>query len=342
MANFVKKQRVKYIDALRGFTMLLVVLQHVTTYSFGIQPYDTALTNILVSFRMPMFFFISGYIAYKSTAIWDKYLYKYSLKKKAIVQLIPTAFFFSLYCFSNYDNPIITFLSIGLGGYWFTFVLFEMFCIFYSISFLSKKYFSFILIFLSFIGIVSLVMFRSDSQLWTMLCLENLCKYFQFFALGLLCRKYNNHFLALMKNDLFKTVILIIFIVSIIIVTRTSWGIDSFIGKNAVRSIFIRYSGLFVVFSFFLSKETFFSKENVFNKCIQFIGRRTLDIYLIHYFLIPQISNISFNIKGSAILEFCVPAIFTIVIVGMCLLISEVIRNSHFLGHYLFGVKSEQ
>ena len=112
MAIIVKKERVKYIDALRGFTMLLVVLQHVVTFSFGIKAYDTALTNILVSFRMPMFFFISGFIAYKSSVIWDKCLYKKSLKKKAIVQLIPTAFFFSLYCFSNYINPVNTFIGI--------------------------------------------------------------------------------------------------------------------------------------------------------------------------------------------------------------------------------------
>ena len=216
MAIVVKKQRVKYIDALRGFTMLLVVLQHVLTFSFGIQAYDTALTNIFVSFRMPMFFFISGYIAYKASVIWDKHLYKYNLKKKAIIQLVPTVFFFSLYCFSNYINPLNSFMSTGLGGYWFTFVLFEMFFVFYTISLFSKKYFDFMLIFLSFIGIVSLVMLRTDSQLWTMLCLENLCKYFQFFTLGLLCRKYNNHFLTLMKNDLFKTIVLIIFIVSVL------------------------------------------------------------------------------------------------------------------------------
>lgn len=29
-----KKERVQYIDALRGFTMLLVVIQHVETFGF--------------------------------------------------------------------------------------------------------------------------------------------------------------------------------------------------------------------------------------------------------------------------------------------------------------------
>ena len=65
------KQRIKYIDALRGFTMFLVVLQHIESIGFGIHPYESVLGNILVSFRMPMFFFISGYIAYKVSFDWN-------------------------------------------------------------------------------------------------------------------------------------------------------------------------------------------------------------------------------------------------------------------------------
>ena len=91
------KQRIKYIDALRGFTMFLVVLQHIESIGFGIHPYESVLGNILVSFRMPMFFFISGYIAYKVSFDWNMDAYCSNLRKKAIVQLIPTVFFFSLF-----------------------------------------------------------------------------------------------------------------------------------------------------------------------------------------------------------------------------------------------------
>ena len=41
MSIIVAKQRIQYIDALRGFTMFLVVLQHVSAFSFGITPYET-------------------------------------------------------------------------------------------------------------------------------------------------------------------------------------------------------------------------------------------------------------------------------------------------------------
>lgn len=290
-----------------------------------------------------MFFFISGYIAYKSSIIWNVHLYRFNLKKKAIVQLIPTAFFFSLFCFNQGGNPISIFLSTGLGGYWFTFVLFEMFCIFYTVSLFPKSFFNVIMISLSGLGIISLVFFRSDVQWWNVLCMENLCKYFQFFTLGLLCRKYNIQFLNLMRNDLFKTLMMLVFLVSLFIITRTSWGVESFIGKNLIRSILIRYSSLFVVFSFFVSKEGFFNQETRFNKWIRFVGRRTLDIYLIHYFLIPVLpNNFSPIIKDNAIFEAFFPSIIALMIIAICLIVSEVIRSSEFLAHYLLGVKLDK
>lgn len=58
-------ERIRYIDALRGFTMLLVVFGHVMMFTFGIGGYNSVIGSFFLTFRMPMFFFISGYIAYK-------------------------------------------------------------------------------------------------------------------------------------------------------------------------------------------------------------------------------------------------------------------------------------
>ena len=58
--------RIAYIDCLRGFTMLLVIWNHVADMSFGLGLSDSFWTQLFISFRMPMFFFISGFIAYKA------------------------------------------------------------------------------------------------------------------------------------------------------------------------------------------------------------------------------------------------------------------------------------
>ena len=63
-----KTQRIEYIDAMRGFTMIIVVLHHVSLMAFGV---DSAFEKWSYEFRMPLFFFISGFLMYKPLHVWD-------------------------------------------------------------------------------------------------------------------------------------------------------------------------------------------------------------------------------------------------------------------------------
>ena len=51
-------QRIGYIDALRGFTMFLVVLEHVASMCWGIVGKGISFHDFLGQVRMPMFFFM--------------------------------------------------------------------------------------------------------------------------------------------------------------------------------------------------------------------------------------------------------------------------------------------
>lgn len=84
------KTRIEYIDALRGFTMILVVLGHIELVSFSEQTF--LYTSIYKFFRMPLFFFISGYIAFKSKKVWVSHTFLKESGKKLRIQLIPTFF----------------------------------------------------------------------------------------------------------------------------------------------------------------------------------------------------------------------------------------------------------
>lgn len=68
-------QRLEYIDALRGFTMILVVLAHIINIGYHITDSTmeemNTFNNLFVRFRMPLFFFISGFVFYKHERIWD-------------------------------------------------------------------------------------------------------------------------------------------------------------------------------------------------------------------------------------------------------------------------------
>ena len=56
-----KHERIQYIDALRGFTMILVVFYHVSQFCWHVCGKGISIQDFLVQVRMPMFFFISGY-----------------------------------------------------------------------------------------------------------------------------------------------------------------------------------------------------------------------------------------------------------------------------------------
>ena len=112
-----------------------------------------------------------------------------------------------------------------------------------------------------------------------------------------------------------------------------------------VRAIAMRgllsLAGLVVVFSFFRSKQALFSRETALGRTMQYVGRRTLDIYLIHYFLIPMQLNFVtvFTDHPMPVIEATVSSIIAIVIIAASLLVSEIIRLSPWLAHWLFGAK---
>lgn len=76
---------------------------------------------------------------------------------------------------------------------------------------------------------------------------------------------------------------------------------------------------------------------------MQYVGRRTLDIYLIHYFLIPTGLNFVtlFCDKPMPIIEAAVSSVIAIIIIAFSLLVSEIIRLSPWLAHWLFGAKTD-
>ena len=59
------KERFLYIDNLKGFAILLVVLGH--CIQFRMPGYDDNMAfRFIYSFHMPLFFIISGYVSYKA------------------------------------------------------------------------------------------------------------------------------------------------------------------------------------------------------------------------------------------------------------------------------------
>ena len=115
------KQRIAYIDAMRGFTMILVVYSHVCHFCLCDSLLGFNATFFL--FRLPCFFFISGWL-FEPVC---HHPFRQMVRKKFMVQIVPTFIFLLLLA-----PPPEFFHQLGAlkGGYWFTFVLFEFFILY--------------------------------------------------------------------------------------------------------------------------------------------------------------------------------------------------------------------
>lgn len=108
-----------------------------------------------------------------------------------------------------------------------------------------------------------------------------------------------------------------------------------------VMESIIAFLGIVIVYSYFRKYSHSFETSNPLGCSLQFIGRRTLDIYLLHYFFLPHLPKVgSFLISThNVVIELLIGLGLSLLIIAICLCLSNVIRISPFLGKYLFGAK---
>lgn len=341
MINMTATKRIEYIDALRGFTMILVVVHHVSLFCFNISVSTPSFHFFLQEIRMPLFFFISGFVLFKPEVVWDcNYIVNF-LKRKIPVQILSPLLFFTLYMYINSIHFLDGFFNSTKNGYWFTFVLF-IFYIYYSLIrfslhfFKVNNYYSDVIIlllgftfyFLKFLPIHHIYRELFCMQFWYL---------YVFFTIGTLTKKYYDtvqYYIDERKNILIIPIALFVFF--------NLFGLQ----KLSMIIIFLTsLSGLIIVFSFFRYYKDSFSHENHLGIILQYIGRHTLDIYLLHFFFLPlnlkTVLAPIFIDHPLPIIEFSVSLMIALMIIGICLLISNLLRMPPFLGHFLFGAKYE-
>lgn len=329
-----KGRRIEYIDAMRGLTMILVVYSHICHFCLG----DSLLgfNRIFFLFRLPCFFFISGWLfePVSSRPFWQV------TRRKFMVQIVPTFIFLMLLA-----PPPEFFHQTGTlkGGYWFTFVLFEFFLInMFSVRCCRRWGLLFALA-------VSVGTFCYDSWRHTLrvdgqcdwlldgagLLSIPLWRFYLFFYIGTWVRRHFDDFVRWTS----RWWVVVLVTVSFFAISLTQHSAKPWLE-------FLRFScggilGMVMVFTCFrlLSPRM---EGGALWRGLQYVGTRTLDIYLLHYFFLPRFLmsySQQLSAYGSQSLEFLVIMVVALVVLAISLMVSYVIRLSPFLGHYLFGVK---
>lgn len=336
------KERIQYIDAMRGFTMILVVYSHVCIFCFN--DYFMAFNDILFLLRMPCFFFISGWLFYKAGRIWDTFTVKQVVSNKFMVQIVPTVIFLALHERTHFFHQLGAFK----GGYWFTFALFVYFMIYIlsALFFHRCKCKDSLRLLLALIISVSAFWYDSNYR-HVSVCLgwgrEVLgllgfvtWRYYLFFFLGTLVKKYFDQFQRMTDRYVVK-ILVVAFFVLMALSPRYEQLLLAYL-----RFVVCGICGMVMVFTFFRQFASWFTKEHPIGCCLQYIGTRTLDVYLLHFFFLPE-SMLFYNRQlltcHNKSLEVIVVLGEALLVLAVCLVTSYVLRLSPFLGKYLFGVR---
>lgn len=350
--DFKSKGRIEYIDALRGFTMTLVVMFHVFVFTYrGWEHVGFSSYNIFFArFRMPLFFFISGFIYYNYNKRCDIMTGWQFIKKKAQVQLVPTAVFLLLYIY-NFSQLNISSLTSYITdfdkeGYWFTVELFFFFVLITLIRMTAQKLFLTeameCILFTIIIAAFILVYYIMPNSFWLNSKLKSALQmnyhiYMIYFLFGCLYKSRFKQICRFMDSPGISAAIISAFtITGMLFMNGCQFPLSNYI---------LSFGGIIIVFSFFRRYQNAFTHETFIGRVSQYIGRRTLDIYLLHYFFLPrnlQLFGKWFAENNNPTIELFVTLLIALIVISLCIISSNILRISPWLGQYLFGVKQQQ
>ncbi len=308
------KTRIEYIDCLRGVTMLLVVWYHLFRVGFT-HKYDSSIVTFFGTFRMPLFFFISGFVAYKAapTLQW----LKDKSANRVFRLLVPTIVLGAIGLWFKGEDISILLFEHFRGGYWFTITAFEFFIVYAVVAYLLEKFRASsivkLLTWLALVGVTSALYYLACSGKidltgkWVLMVgVKHLVVYFRYFLFGIIAKMFFERFIQVVENQWAMLLALVVFVV------LYDTGGHLQMTTNVLCGIVL----MFRFFHFFRDK---FNSTTRIGRLLSLIGKNTLPVYLIHYIFLQGLSNL----QGTALVDL-VGKNFVIEII-FCLTLSVVI-----------------
>lgn len=317
-------KRIDYVDHLKGFAILLVVMSHVIGKTLG---YDHIfLLNVITSFYMPLFMFLSGLCCRKKNNLL------YNIIKKMKRLLVPFVLFGLLRCFFINENWIHLFDTELKVGYWFLFVLFVIFVIYYFLQgiFILLKIKNFkteiIAYFITFIMLYGLK-YILPSMVSSYLSMGLIAGMFPFFVLGVLVAQYEK-MMHLITNDKMYTLSLFLAVIC--------FYYFYYVSSSMLFLVPLKFCMVIVVFNFFRLN----SDKWIIGKYLQFWGSKSLNIYVIHYYFllyIPFWGN-WIQVENNQLytpLLFVAVLFLSVIIIVCTLILDKILCTSSFINKYI-------
>lgn len=340
------KERIEYIDIGKGCAILLMVMGHIIAWEYpkefiqdsGLPAYNFSLYHFIYAFHMSLFFFFSGFVFKLRTV--DFKGFESCVKKRLVTLMLPFLTFGCLY-----------YLVYGCNftNYWYLRSLF-LFCFVNGIIELCARNHHTTRIRIISYAVIFIVFriachFLSNRPWYTLMGLDSFSLfYYPSFCLGFLASRYKRVD-SILDNQILYTSGILIFLILFI----NKMGDNFLYLPNVLYGILNMYAlpccGV-IVGRYFLKNSTIPKYISTF---LQYLGRNTLIIYLLHFYLcisLPNLGNYSLMLckygvpsscVSSFVIQFVITLLVAIAISILSILVASIFRRSRFLNLILFG-----
>lgn len=315
--------------------MLLVLYSHLVFKMLGCESYSN---DVFLTFRMPLFFFISGYLAWSANFSID--IFNKKVNNRIFKQLVPTVLLAVLYCYTVKYGFRYMARDPLKHGYWFTYCLFQVFVVFALIStalhYARAKKRTQILVWLlmTILPLVATFLLNqycpriAKNLPYRWLSIEHSLLYAPYFFIGVLCRCCNDIFYKIIDKVL------------IIIVSAIAFGlVYAFAGQ---LHFVLAVLGILLIYGTFHYFRNFFSSKTRVGILLMFIGQKTLPVYLYHYFLLVAVAKVPYiqrlsSIVNVPVIEQAVFFLLSALLALACIYIDRLLRYIPYFHVVVFG-----
>lgn len=340
-------KRLDYIDALRGLAILFIVFGHIPMYCYHIGDTFTSCRSFTSLVQLPIFFFVSGFVLKIKNISITRGGGKFILNKFRQL-IIPAIIIGSIYLIFHDDNFTQIIYDKFKGGYWFTFTLFELIIIQYFWDMLTEKihirnsnklYYTASFCLAMILYTLSLPTISAKLGEISLIIGVPMLRYYLYFFIGSMIRNNLDSIIQWSYRNQLTAITTLIFFV-LFLMNQMPYKFEGILFH--LNLIALEVSSLLVVFMVFYKYRLYFSSNQYIANTLTFLGKRTLDIYLIHYFFLPEDLSLFgdyFTTHPAMILEALFSGIITLLVIVFCLIISEVLRCNPSISKYLLGTK---
>lgn len=324
------KRRINYIDRMKGMAILLVVMGHLYFYSYGQS--DSIVFRFISSFHMPLFMFLSGLVALPTTGR--------ILLKKLYGLLLPMLFFGM--CFTISFSQVSTIEECGTifvsfiqkaskNGYWYlmSLALLNVSLQLFRLNKYNNKILDLLIVLVTYV--VLFMAWRFTAQTIDPLCLLNSTDFYPFFILGYFTSKYNWIEYLKTHNWMFS-----IALIGYLILFDRQFPIH--IVDSISERFLVRFCAITVIIMLFVERD---NKDSMIEHTLAYMGRKTLDIYVLHYFVVCNINLIIVNAwlqaTGNTPLSFVVSLLLAISVTYVSIVLGYILHKSKILNKIVYG-----